>query len=37
MKRKNGECEDFLERKAKLDKNVSTIEKTIFNFRMVLL
>lgn len=32
-----GECEDFLDRKSKLDKNVKTIEQTIFNFRMVLL
>jgi hypothetical protein len=35
--RKIGECEDFFERKAKEDKNVKTIEKTIFNFRMDLL
>jgi hypothetical protein len=35
--RKIGECEDFLDRKSKLDKNVNTIEKTMFNFRMVLL
>jgi hypothetical protein len=35
--RKNGECEDSLERKAREDRNVKTIEKTMFNFRMVLL